>query len=826
MIISVKACSSKISKRGLSVMAAITWLFLLGIVVDVTAEQKSPIPQNTTASSLAPTLPTAIPVADVATKATEVANLLQTLTQKLAFSPEVEMIRASLPDVSKQIEQDLTETMNILRRQPTLSTLQAQQQQWQLMQMKNTVWLSVLTKRSDELQGALTRLTDLQDIWVKTRDSANASKAPKPILQQIDQTTDAIRTSQTLLKERLTSVLDLQSGAADEVTKCGNALAEIARVQQIEMAGTIVRGSLPLWSPQFWADALPAMPEHIRSIAASNWMEINNYIKGGSGRLPLHVLLLVALTLLFLSIRNQIRQWENISSGLRVFDHPFAAGLSLTLFVVTSPVWGQGPSTVMDILQVLALVPMIILIHRDVGARLVPGLYLIGILFVMDTVREFFTGEMLIGQCILVMESLAGIASVVWLMWSIRQSLKATPESSSVRVLKTGASVILMVLASGLAAAVIGYVLMARLLTPGIIVLGSMALALYASVLVVNGMADFALRIWPIRTLRMISHHRDMIERMIYRLLIVLAVVALIARYLNYIGLLVAAESFGRAVLGAQFERGAFSISLGDVLAFVLTVWLSYRLSAFIRFVLQEELYPRGKIPTGKSYALSSLLHYFILALGFTIAIGALGVNLTKLTVLTGAFGVGIGFGLQSVVNNFVSGLILLFERPIHVGDIVEVGDLLGTVRSIGIRASTIYTKKGADIIVPNSQLITEKVTNWTLSNQLRRIDLPVGINYGAAPVDVIKVLEKVAMSNTSILQNPAPQGLLVGYGDSSINFELRVWTDQFDDWPRIRSQLAIAVYDAVYAAGLAFPFPQREVRLLRDTEGGPTAGK
>lgn len=178
------------------------------------------------------------------------------------------------------------------------------------------------------------------------------------------------------------------------------------------------------------------------------------------------------------------------------------------------------------------------------------------------------------------------------------------------------------------------------------------------------------------------------------------------------------------------------------------------------------------------------------------------------------------------MVNNFVSGLILLFERPIHVGDIVEVGDLLGTVRSIGIRASTIYTKKGADIIVPNSQLITEKVTNWTLSNQLRRIDLPVGINYGAAPVDVIKVLEKVAMSNPNILQNPAPQGLLVGYGDSSINFELRVWTDQFDDWPRIRSQLAIAVYDAVYAAGLAFPFPQREVRLLRDTEGGPTAGK
>ena len=213
------------------------------------------------------------------------------------------------------------------------------------------------------------------------------------------------------------------------------------------------------------------------------------------------------------------------------------------------------------------------------------------------------------------------------------------------------------------------------------------------------------------------------------------------------------ALSFGQAVLDAKFERGAISISPGGVLEFVLTVWAAYLLSAFIRFVLKEDVYPRIGIATGKSYAVSSLLHYFILALGFTVAIAALGVNLSKLTVLTGAFGVGIGFGLQSVVNNFVSGLILLFERPIHVGDTVEVGDLLGKVRRIGIRASTVHTRQGADIIVPNSQLISEKVTNWTLSDQLRRIDLPVGVNYSAAPKEVIKVLENVAHGKPSHIE-------------------------------------------------------------------------
>jgi potassium efflux system protein len=142
---------------------------------------------------------------------------------------------------------------------------------------------------------------------------------------------------------------------------------------------------------------------------------------------------------------------------------------------------------------------------------------------------------------------------------------------------------------------------------------------------------------------------------------------------------------------------------LGDVIDFALTVWVAYLVSAFIRFALEEDVYPRIHLPRGVSYAVSSLLNYVIVAVGFVLALGALGVDLGKLTILAGAFGVGIGFGLQSVVNNFVSGLILLFERPIHVGDAVEVGDLSGQVRRIGIRASLVRTGQGADMIVRNS---------------------------------------------------------------------------------------------------------------------------
>jgi len=137
-------------------------------------------------------------------------------------------------------------------------------------------------------------------------------------------------------------------------------------------------------------------------------------------------------------------------------------------------------------------------------------------------------------------------------------------------------------------------------------------------------------------------------------------------------------------------------------------------------------------------------------------------------------------------------------------------------VRKATSCASIVRTRMGAEIIVPNSQLISEQVTSWTLSDQLRRINLAVGINYGAAPQKVVEVIETAAGGHPRVLKNPPPRALLVGFGDSSIDFDLRFWTDQFADWSKIRSEVAVAVHDAVQAAGMSFPFPQREIRLHR----------
>ncbi len=804
-----------------SVGASIIVLAAIGSLPSVRAlpaEQK-------TAEAPKPAAPpplVAIPLADIATRGTEVSNLLVILTTSAAASADIESISKTLPDISEKLDRQLAATTKSLAAELSLDTLQSLQQDWQRRELETKRWLSQLTAHATKLQEALTQLGDLQKSWSSTRAAAQEAKAPDQILQQIDATLTAITAAQEKIQSERTELLNLQSRVALEVTKSGTALAQIGQMQQKAVAGILAPDLPPIWQPELWAEALTALPQHVRSIAAADWSDIVTYLREPRDGGAVHGALFIILALVFAAARRKIDVWDksgaDASSVILVFERPYAAALAMTLVAATSPFF-QVPTAVRQLLTVVALAPMLRLARPMVSASVATVIYAFCFLFAVDALRQAFGGIHVIGQAILVGENLAAIFVLFWMRRHYRQIILDRAESSRLIVLKLGRLLLIIVLLVGLLAAMAGYAQLARLLTPGIFVGGVVALVMFACLRVSAGLIAVALRVWPLRSLQMVQHHRDLLERKIYRLLVWAAVLSGLFRYLNYLGLLDNVWSFGQTLLTTKLERGTISISLGNVLEFFLTICFAYLLSRFLRFILQEDVYPRIDLAPGLSYATSSLLNYIILALGFVAGLGVLGVDFSKVSVLAGAFGVGIGFGLQSVVNNFVSGLILLFERPVHVGDTVEVGNLQGRVRRIGIRASVIHTGAGADIIVPNSQLVTEKVTNWTLSDKLRRVDLPVGVNYGANPKKAVDLLVGVADAHPQVLKNPPPQAYFLSYGDSSINFELRVWTDQSHSPTQIKSDLASAVYDAVSAAGMSFPFPQREVRLLHDTE-------
>jgi len=803
--------------RSVLVWPLLSILALLGppLVGQATAQA----PPATTAPP-APT-PAAIPVAQLATRAADVPDLLRALTGPVAPSAEIEAIRKHLAELRAQIDLDLPGTVRILSAQPTLDVLQAQQQVWQKRQLLTTTWLNVLTQRATLLQDTLNRLAEIRETWRRTRDGAKASKAPGRILLQIDGVLTAIDAAEAPLRAQRTAVLDLQSAVAPEVARSQATLAQFNEAQQRAMGGILAQDSPPIWDAQVWAQARTVLPPRLREVAANRWEDIVRYTNDPSKRTPLHVGFVVVLALLLVAARRRVRLWaasgDARSPAMAVFEYPYSATVVIGLLLLSTP-YLPIPPTVRALFTVLGLAAAIRLTRRWADPRLGPELRVLWGLFAVGSLRAALAGLVPIEQIILALEMLAGIAVITY---SLRVGYLSTARTGHLVAFWGAARLVILTFAVALAAGALGYTRLARLLASGVLASAALALTLNAAVRVLVGMAAFALRVWPLRLLQMVHHHREVLERRTHHVLVWAAIIAWVARTLDHVGLFQSALSLGEAVLTAKLGRGSIQITPRDMLEFVLTVWLAYLASTFIRFVLSEDVYPHTRLTRGISYAISSLLNYVIIALGFLLALGALGLDLTKVTVLAGAFGVGIGFGLQSVVNNFVSGLILLFERPVHIGDIVEVGNISGEVSRIGIRASTLRTWQGAEVIVPNAQLVTSPVTNWTLSDRTRRIDLPVGVDYGSAPDKVVDVLEAVARAHPQIMQTPPPEAVFKSFGDSSINFELRAWTNHFERWPVIQTELAAAIYAGLHAAGMSLPFPQREVRLLREDPAG-----
>ena len=260
---------------------------------------------------------------------------------------------------------------------------------------------------------------------------------------------------------------------------------------------------------------------------------------------------------------------------------------------------------------------------------------------------------------------------------------------------------------------------------------------------------------------------------------------------------------------------GGLEVSPAFVIKAIVFLVLLVFFARLGRGFVTKRVLARTSIDPGLQYAIEVGTGYLIFVLGMVIGLQSVGLNLSSLAFLTGIVGVGVGFGLQNIVNNFVSGLILLVERPVKVGDRVEVGDLIGDIVRIAARSTWVRTNDNVVIIVPNSDFITNRVTNWTANDRRVRIKVPLGVSYSSDPEVVRELLLGIARSQPQVLDDPAPDVIFHGFGDSSLDFELRVWTEDSLRTPLIlKSNLYYAIFRAFAEHGIEIPFPQRDIHV------------
>jgi len=263
------------------------------------------------------------------------------------------------------------------------------------------------------------------------------------------------------------------------------------------------------------------------------------------------------------------------------------------------------------------------------------------------------------------------------------------------------------------------------------------------------------------------------------------------------------------------FSLGKSVFTAWGIFLFVVLLILLFWMRSRLRKWIVDRLLARTHLDLGGRDAVATMFSYAFLVIGFVIILQTAGIDLSAFTILIGSLSIGIGLGLQNITNNFVSGLIILLERPVKLGDRIEFGNLNGDVVRISARATTIVTNNNIAVIVPNSELITSAVINWSHPTRSARFNFPIGVAYGTDPARVKTMLLETAYQHSGVLKDPPADVLLDNFGDNAVNFILRVWTITFLDRPNVlRSDLYYAIVERFKQEQIEIPFPQRDVRI------------
>jgi small-conductance mechanosensitive channel len=703
----------------------------------------------------------------------------------------------------------MRETRNIVAQSPSIEMLRSLEGEWQRLRRELSELNRALTGRLNDLERYVKQLDQLGEIWDETFAAAKESNAPAELLGRIQDVIAQVRQERVAVDKQRARALTMQNRVGVQDARIADALRAVDQARDNMLSRLLLRDSAPIWSRTLLSRGAQELQEESLNSLSTQWAALNAYAERQGIRLALGVVVFVGLAMgLYWTRRRAQGLWVKKNGStlkMSVFETPIATALLLSL-LVSRWIYSQAPRLLWVMLGALALIPSVIIVRRLITPRLRPLLYALIAFFFIDQLRTLAAAVPLLPRLLFLVEMLGAILFSLWLVRSrTRRELSTTEEPRARRPwTKFAAYVALAISSTAFIANILGYVTLANLLGNSLLESSYLALILYALVVVLDEFGLMALSLRPLAALSTVSRHRPLLHRRMRRGLELLAIVLWIVGVLQQLLLRDALFNTAREFLTAELSVGSIHISLGDVLAFVITVWAAFALSRFLRFLLEEEIYPRVHLKRGLSYAISNMLHYSILVVGFFFAVAALGFDMTRVTILAGAFSVGVGFGLQNIFNNFISGLILLFERPINIGDVVQIEDASGVVERIGIRASVIRTSNGSEIIVPNGKLISERLINWTLSSRQHGIELPVAVAQDSDPARVIALLERTAAAHPLINRDPPPQALVVKLGPDSLGLELRAWTDHSEQWMQIRSDLAVAVSSALAAEKIA----------------------
>jgi len=751
--------------------------------------------------------PALIPLAQLAAEADAASASMRKLAADRNLTQQLASIAADLPTLTRDVEVRWRENRGVLTQRPSLDVLRDMDGRWQDVHGRLTNISQRLARSIDLLDQDLERTSTIEKTWLASAAAAKEQNAPPELLRRADVLLNDIASTRKRIEADRSDALKLQARISELDTRVNEALQANRKAREATVGRMLTRDSPAFWDDEWRQHAGTRIRTGIGDSLEAQISILESYFGTHAGRLTLHASLLVALSLLFYWVRLRLRTLvaaePELGRAAMVVEYPIASALVLAL-MLTHWIYPQPPRLVWAITGIAIFVPTVIVLRRLVTPALLAPLYAVLAFYFVDQARSVSASIEVLPRAIFVAEMIAATGFLFWLRADCRLHPEQHSNRRMARLMRAVATIAMVACAGSTLANIFGYVALSNLVGDAVLHSLYAGLVLYTVVQILDALLEIALRVPPLTALRMVQKHRNLFQRRL-RKAMQWAAAAIWASYvLDQIAMRDRALDAVKAMLNASVHIGRIEISISDVLAFVLAVWAAFLVSRLVRFVLDEEVFPHTPLKRGIPYAISRTIHFAVIAVGFVIAMGVIGMEMTQFTILASAFTIGVGFGLQNIFNNFVSGLIVLFERPVQVGDVIQIDDAMGVVSRIGIRASVVRTASGSEVIVPNGKLISERVVNWTLSGRQRIIDVPISVVLQSDPQQVIDVLQAIAEKHPSVLKSPRPEAIVTRMGPDWMGFELRVAIVDVERWMTIRSELAIAAAVALREANVA----------------------
>ena len=800
------------------------------------ARAQAPPPTSDTPrpQAVAPEAPKELTGADFAIEAGAVEERLSRIRTEMSLIDVLADVTKALDEVEAQ-GAALGESFDALESRRMMSSeLNNLRAQLEYVDTRTDRQIAKLSAYGAELEALATQNDEDIELWTGALKRARRRSLPKEVLDRTASILQGLREGGKMLQAKTSEVLAVQSRALDVRDGLRVAQQKVGLAQRAEADSVFEQQEPPIWKAGQRVDAQAVREGYDVSFS---WPTVKDYLLRKRALLIFQILMAFVLGLLFTRARAAVtariekRQqegrvaWQDQAN--QALRHPWPAALLVS--IAMARFFHSDRTVEMILLTWIVALPLWFVVFKEmVPASFRPALIGLGVVGTFHFVVALASGHPEIERALLLAELLLVGAGAAWLIRFLRNAdvSKRVREGLWFSATSVWARLALLTTVIGAGAGVLGYIFLATEAAV-LVVLGTIGATAYMALeQIVEAIVLTGVHTGRFDAFRMVRANRNVTEKTLSRTIRLIAAAVFVWLLADMTS---AWRPLGRVVgrwlssdLGMGFAETG--VTFGDFFAFFIVLWVSWIIARLVSFVLKEEVLPRLHMQQGVPFALTTFTRYAIIAIGFVAAVSVLGVPLDKVTIVLSALGVGIGFGLQNLVNNFVSGFVLLTERPIRLRDKVEIDDILGNVSSIGIRASTIRTFDGAEVIVPNGDLISGRVINWTLAARQQRVTIPLGVAYGTDPNQVLGILRKVADANEKVFKSPPPLALFRGFGESSLDFELRIFMDPSDvlDVP---SEVHVAINDALKEAGIEIPFPQRDLHLRGVPDGFALAG-